>query len=92
MPIRPCLFCLKKNYSNLRVFTFDKYKRWGITSDVEIHEFITEEENDEAVQNQHELRFVCRRCRRDKTSYEDMYVVEDKVTHVKLRVQIWAQT
>ncbi len=57
MPAPPCLFCLRRIYSTSKAVTCDKCQRWhhircGYTG-------ITEEEYDEAVRNQHELRFVC---------------------------------
>ncbi|KAH3836341.1 hypothetical protein DPMN_109711 [Dreissena polymorpha] len=56
MPAPPCLFCLRRIYSNSRAITCDKCQRWhyircGNTG-------ISEEVYDEAVRNQDELRFV----------------------------------
>ncbi|XP_052271703.1 uncharacterized protein LOC127872412 [Dreissena polymorpha] len=81
MPAPPCLFCLRRIYSNSRAVTCDKCQRChhircGNTG-------ISEEVYDEAVRNQDELRFVCMRCRHYDTSDDDMDV--DEVVHV-LRV------
>ncbi|KAH3818705.1 hypothetical protein DPMN_120428 [Dreissena polymorpha] len=86
MPAPPCLFCLRRIHSTSRAVTCDKCQRWHhIRCE---NTGITEDEYDEAVRNQHELRFVCMRCRHYDTTDddEDMDVDAEEVSHLQQRV------